>query len=202
MQRLPYVCGSFSWQIAGQICPGAQVCAQPGGRPQTGSYCMVQAVVASPTFTVVETFADCPALSVTSTVIVYVPAFAYACENPVDCLNSALAGADAAFAYVLSPQFTEYVRGPFSGSAATTVQVPVAPAASVVGPERPVMLGGRFALSKYAVQYAFSGTAQYLSVHAAMPPGVEREQELQPSYHALHCASAAGSLLDARHVPS
>ena len=56
--------------------------------------------------------------------------------------------------------------------------------------------------SKCAVQYAACGTAQYFSVHAAMPPGVEREQELQPSNQLLHCASSAGSELAARQEPS
>lgn len=133
-------------------------------------------------------------------VTVYTPAAAYACENVVVWVNARASAATPAEGEVYdasSPQRTEYESVPFSGSFTPTIHVPVAPTASVVGPEKFEITGGRFLVvpSNHAVQYGFvilSGV-HAIRVHIAGEVGVSREQELHPSDHALHLGLLAGS---------
>jgi hypothetical protein len=89
-----------------------------------------------------------------------------------------------------------YESVPFSGSDALTLHVPEVFTASVVGPENPEIVGGRFPVvpSKYAVQYPLPAQIEFVSarharkVHIAGLPGLVREQTLHPSFHALQFA--------------
>src|SRR3989344_4788467 len=178
-----------------------------GGWPHTGAYSVVQYAVA-PTVTVMLDCAVFPSESDIKSFTVYVPARAYACVNVVDCTIDMLgeeSRAAASATYHSSPQVTEYVSWPFSGSDAEILHVPTSSILSVVGPENPDTTGGRFPLpSKCAVQYGFcmlSGE-HARSVHIAGCPGAEREQLLQPSFHALHVRSSSGLYEISRHAPS
>ncbi len=129
--------------------------AQPEGRPHTGAYSSVQPTWLAPeTCTVVVVRASCPELSRTTIVIVNTPASLYACVNDVFCVN-ARSALIAAYGYIFasSPQRISYDNCPFSGSLAFTAHVPVSLTRSVVGPEKPEMVGGLFELVwKYEVQ--------------------------------------------------
>jgi hypothetical protein len=67
----------------------------------------------------------------------------------------------------------------------------------------PETVGGRFVLVSLnrAVQYGIPWTKHAFKVHAASPPGTEREQVLQPSYQVLHCGSFAGSSVARQELP-